>query len=63
MSEALDVYLSTVYVGSLHLDDKRQFVFKYHASWIVAHQSQPLSLSLQVREEPYYGASAQSFFC
>ena len=62
MSEALDVYLSTDCVGTLYLDDNRRFVFRYHADWVADQSSVPLSLSLPVREDPYYDVCAQSFF-
>jgi serine/threonine-protein kinase HipA len=62
VSQVLDVYLSTERVGKLYLDDERRFVFEYHADWVAAHKSQPLSLSLPVRVEPYHDARAQPFF-
>jgi len=62
VSQVLDVYLSTERVGKLHLDDERRFVFEYHPDWVVAHKTQPLSLSLPVRTKPYSDALAQSFF-
>ncbi len=62
MSQVLDVYLSTNHVGKLHLDDERRFVFKYQPDWVANHQSQPLSLSLPVRTEPYHDTRAQPFF-
>jgi len=62
MNRILDVYLSTDCVGKLYLDDDSQFVFEYHSSWLEDHQSQPLSLSLPVRAEPYYDNLARPFF-
>ena len=62
MSPVLEVYLSTERVGKLHLDDQRRFVFEYHPDWVVAHKTQPLSLSLPVRTKPYSDSLAQSFF-
>ena len=62
MSQVLDVYLSAERVGILYLDDERRFVFKYHSEWVADHESQPLSLSLPVRTEPYRHALAQPFF-
>ncbi len=62
MSQVLDVYLSTERVGKLYLDDERRFVFEYHPDWVANHESQPLSLSLPVRTEPYHDALAQPFF-
>lgn len=62
MSQVLDVYLSTERVGKLYLDGDRRFVFEYLPDWVAGHKSQPLSLSLPVREEAYDDARAQPFF-
>ena len=62
MSQVLDVYLSKDHVGKLYLDDGRRYVFIYASDWVTGHESQPLSLSLPVRAEPYYDVRAQSFF-
>jgi len=62
VSQVLDVYLSTERVGKLSLDDDRRFVFKYHPDWVAGHDSQPLSLSLPVRAEPYHDEFAKPFF-
>jgi len=62
MSQVLDVYLSEERVGKLYLDDERRFVFEYYPEWVAGHESQPLSLSLPVRTEPYHHAHAQPFF-
>jgi len=62
VNSVLDVYVSTDYVGKLHLNDDRRFVFKYASDWVADRDSQPLSLSLPVRASPYYGVRAQSFF-
>ncbi|MBV5338753.1 MAG: type II toxin-antitoxin system HipA family toxin [Deltaproteobacteria bacterium] len=56
MSTLLKVYLNEDHVGNLWLDNKN-FCFRY-----VNLDTQPISLSLPVREEPYLADEARPYF-
>jgi len=58
----LNVYLGTRLAGRLRLDDKRNFVFQYDAAWVSGAASQPLSLRLPLRPEPFSDNASKPFF-
>jgi len=58
----LDVYLYGQYVGQLHLDSSRRFVFQYDKTWLTSGNALPLSLALPPREAPYADDEARPFF-
>jgi len=58
----LDVYLQERKIGRLWLDEKRRFVFQYHAEWIGQQGAVPLSLRLPLQAEPFPDDLARPFF-
>ncbi|ACM18563.1 HipA domain protein [Geotalea daltonii FRC-32] len=61
MSNALQVRVDGVVVGSLWLDDRKRFCFQYDKRWL-ATSHMPLSLSLPLRREPYLDDESHPFF-
>jgi serine/threonine-protein kinase HipA len=61
MSNALEVRIDGVIVGSLWLDDKKRFCFQYDEGWLDTSRM-PLSLSLPLRRGPYLDDESHPFF-
>ena len=51
--EILRVYLNSVFVGQLWLDEERRFVFQYDETWLSDTDAIPRSLSLPLRAEVF----------
>jgi len=62
MSTILNVYLNSVKIGKLQLDDSRRFIFTYDKDWLQLEAAIPLSISLPLQQEPYRDDHARPFF-
>ena len=56
------VYLNDEHVGALDQDDSGLLLFRYAPSWLNRPDAMPLSRSLPLREDPFRGKYARSFF-
>ena len=61
MPRNLTVYLNGVRVGTL-ARAARGLQFVYDTSWITSSASRPLSLSMPLRKEPYFGDVVENYF-
>ena len=62
MSSVLNVYWHKDIVGTLHLDERRRFVFQYAPEWLMRENPMPLSLGLPLQTEVYSDDRARPFF-
>lgn len=62
MSSVLNVYWHKDIVGTLHLDERRRFVFQYAPAWLMQENPIPLSLGLPLQAEAYSDDRARPFF-
>lgn len=62
MAESLNVFWGTRRAGRLWLDDKRNFVFQYEASWLSGAKAYQLSLRLPLQKEPFANDASKAFF-
>ena len=62
MTGSLNVYWGSILAGRLHLDEKRNFIFRYDPSWLTHPDACPLSLRLPLRTEPFPDNFARPFF-
>jgi serine/threonine-protein kinase HipA len=60
--DVLDVHWGNDRVGKLSLDEKREFIFQYVASWLGNPSALPLSIRLPLREEKYSDDACRAFF-
>ncbi len=60
--EMLSVFLNSVLVGQLWLDEERRFVFQYNGAWLSDPDAIPLSLSLPLQAEVFDDNKARAFF-
>lgn len=62
MTTILNVYLKSVKIGKLELDESRRFVFTYDKDWLQHDDAIPLSIGLPLQEEPCLDDQARPFF-
>ena len=62
MTKSLNVFWGTRLAGRLWLDDKRNFIFQYDASWVSGVSTYPLSLRLPLQKEPFLDNTSKAFF-
>ncbi|MFH1153125.1 MAG: type II toxin-antitoxin system HipA family toxin [Pseudomonadota bacterium] len=62
MSETLNVYFDQTRVGSLSIDDRRQFSFQYSKKWLTSPDAFQISISLPMQEEIFSNDKVKSFF-
>ena len=60
--ETLNVFYGQIKVGSLSIDDKRQFSFKYSREWLTLPDAFQISISLPMQEEVFPHDKVKSFF-
>ena len=62
MGERLQVYWEKALVGDLRLNDQGDFLFQYSTQWVDNSMSEPLSIRLPLRSEPYPDEVCNLFF-
>jgi serine/threonine-protein kinase HipA len=62
MLETLDVYFEQTRVGSLSIDDQRQFSFQYSENWLTSTDAFQISISLPMQEDVFANNKVKSFF-
>jgi serine/threonine-protein kinase HipA len=62
MLETLNVYFEQTRVGSLSIDDRRQFSFQYSKKWLTSPDAFQISISLPMQKEIFSNDKVKSFF-
>lgn len=60
--ESLFVYMNDYMIGTLTQYAKRGYAFQYDVSWLSESEARPISLSLPLRKEAYFGDVVYNFF-
>jgi len=58
----LSVFLTGIEVGHLEVDENGTLCFQYNAAYLKKEKAVPLSASLPLQKEQFYGMAAHSFF-
>jgi serine/threonine-protein kinase HipA len=62
MLETLNAYFEQTRVGSLSIDDRRQFSFQYSREWLTSSDAFQISISLPMQEDVFSNDKVKSFF-
>lgn len=57
-----EVYIHGIKAGVLMENDCREYIFTYDKSYLLGKENPPISLTLPLREEPYYSPYLFPFF-
>lgn len=57
-----EVYIHGIKAGVLMENDCREYIFTYDKSYLLGRENPPISLTLPLREEPYYSPYLFPFF-
>jgi len=60
--ETLNVFFGQIRVGSLSINDRRQFSFEYSRNWLASPDAFQISISLPMQEDIFPHDTVKSFF-